>query len=157
MARAVRRRLALSIALAAVLAGGTAVALGANGSNRAVTLTHAHAHGARRHSRLRARREHLALRLLARSYLDISRHQLHTQLRRGETLAQIADATPGKSSTGLRTAILAAAKQRLDAKVAANTLAKGAESRRFARFESKLTARLSRSHAARALRPKSAA
>jgi hypothetical protein len=37
----------------------------------------------------------------AASYLGVSSAQLHRELRSGESLAQIADATPGKSASGL--------------------------------------------------------
>jgi hypothetical protein len=49
----------------------------------------------------------------AASYLGISESSLFTQLRSGKTLAQIADATAGKSSAGLIDALLAAATKQL--------------------------------------------
>lgn len=231
MARHVRRRLALAVALAAVLAGGTAVALGATGASHPHNR-HAHAQGrhfpgARRHAgplatassylgltapqllgelasgktlgqiaaatpgrseaglvaaivaaasqRLHAasaslparvqslvrgrpgrdaaaRHGHAALRGITLSYLGITRKALVAQLRSGHTLAEIADATPGKSAAGLRAALLAAIKQRLDGKVAARVLSKGAESHRLSHLETKVTALLDRSHPAHALR-----
>jgi hypothetical protein len=224
MARLVRRRLALAIALAAVLAGGTAVALGAT-----ATRSHArhHAHGASRHAGLfttassylgvsapqlrnelasgktlgqlaaatpgkseaglvaavlaaaklrlhsasatlparveslvrgragrdaAARHGHAALRAITLSYLGITRKALVTQLHTGMTLAQVADATPGKSATGLRAALLATVKQRLDGKVAARVLSRGAETHRLTHLESKVTTLLNRSHPGRKLR-----
>jgi hypothetical protein len=46
-------------------------------------------------------------------YLAITPAQLRTELRSGKTLAQLADATPGKSSSGLVDAIVAVRKQRI--------------------------------------------
>ncbi|HKU59297.1 MAG TPA: hypothetical protein VJP39_06800 [Gaiellaceae bacterium] len=46
------------------------------------------------------------------SYLGISNSDLLTQLRAGKTLAQIANATSGKSASGLIAALVADAKQR---------------------------------------------
>jgi hypothetical protein len=47
----------------------------------------------------------------AATYLGISQTSLFTQLRSGKTLAQIADATSGKSAAGLIAALVADAKQ----------------------------------------------
>jgi hypothetical protein len=55
-------------------------------------------------------------------YLGISAAQLRADLKSGRTLAQIADATPGKSAAGLVQALTAAAKSKLDAAVAAHRL-----------------------------------
>jgi len=49
----------------------------------------------------------------AAGYLGITAAQLRGDLRSGKTLAQIADATPGKSSAGLVDALVVARKQRL--------------------------------------------
>jgi hypothetical protein len=53
----------------------------------------------------------------AATYLGISETSLFTQLRSGKTLAQIADATAGKSAAGLIAALVADAKQHLGANV----------------------------------------
>jgi hypothetical protein len=230
MARLAKRRFALGVAVLAVLAGGTAVALGATGSSHhQARHRHAHRHGqaARAHApgllaaassylgvsgpalrrdietgktlgqiaqatpgkseaglvaallaaaRQRlgsasaklpkrieslvrgrptpdraARQGHLALRQITRSYLGIARKELLAKLRSGMTLAQIADATPGKSAAGLREAILAAVKQRLDSKVSAHVLSQNAEKLRLTNLQSKVTALLNRSHPGRML------
>lgn len=222
-----KRRLALFVALAAVLAGGTAVALAATGSSH----TARHQSGARGHvhthsgaiaaassylglspSRLRAelasgrtlgqiaaatpgrsetglrealiaaaeqrgrsaganlssrvealigghavrhaaaaRHGPLRLREAIVSYLGIPRKQLLSQLRSGQTLAQIADATPGRSAAGLREALIAALRARLDSKVAAHVLSKTAEQHRIGHLETRITAAMSRSHPGRGL------
>ena len=54
---------------------------------------------------------------VAESYLGLSRDQLKTQLRDGKSLADIANATAGKSATGLVDAITAALTTKLDAAV----------------------------------------
>jgi hypothetical protein len=51
------------------------------------------------------------------SYLGISNSDLYAQLRAGKTLAQIADATSGKSAAGLIAALVADAKQRFGSNV----------------------------------------
>lgn len=63
---------------------------------------------------------HRALRAglhVAAQYLGISPQTLRSGLRSGKSLAEIAGSTPGKSVAGLKSAILAAAKTRLDAAV----------------------------------------
>jgi hypothetical protein len=57
----------------------------------------------------------------AAKYLGLTEDQLRTQLRSGKTLAQIAKAQ-GKSTDGLKQAMLAGAKQHLDADVKAGKL-----------------------------------
>jgi hypothetical protein len=56
------------------------------------------------------------------SYLGLTEDQIRTQLQAGKTLAQIADATPGKSASGLIDALVAAEKQELAAAVSAGRL-----------------------------------
>ncbi len=102
MVRRFKRRIALAVAVAAVLAGGTAVALGATGA--------LHAHGGHHHARAGARRAGLLA--TATSYLGIPASQLRGELEAGKTLGQVADATPGRSEAGLIAALLAAAKSR---------------------------------------------
>jgi hypothetical protein len=108
MGRTLRRNLALTVALAAVLVAGTAVALGAS------TTGHKHAPHAR-HTRLSSSsgRRSGGLFQAAATYLGVPRTQLREDLRQGKTLAQIAAATPGKSEAGLVAAIVAAAKAKL--------------------------------------------
>ncbi|HXD55392.1 MAG TPA: hypothetical protein VN618_11605, partial [Solirubrobacteraceae bacterium] len=98
-----------------------------------------------------ARHGHLRLREAIRSYLGIPRRQLLSQLRSGRTLAQIADATPGRSASGLREALISASRARLDTKVAAHVLSKRAQQHRIGRLETRITALLGRSHPGRGL------
>jgi hypothetical protein len=101
-----RRRVALIVALAAVLAGGTAVALGATSTpkhTRASRQTRSHTRGERRRGIIGA----------ASSYLGLSPEQIAEQLHQGKSLAQIAAATPGKSEAGLVAAIAEAVKAKI--------------------------------------------
>jgi hypothetical protein len=101
-----RRRVALIVALAAVLAGGTAVALGATAAPkhaRTTRHTRVHARGERRQGIIQA----------AATYLGLAPSELGEQLRHGKSLAQIAAATPGKSEAGLVAAIVEAVKAKI--------------------------------------------
>ena len=59
---------------------------------------------------------------VASTYLGISRQDLMTRVRAGETLAAIANATPGKSRDGLVAAIVADGTAKIDAAVTAGTI-----------------------------------
>jgi hypothetical protein len=98
MTRTLRRKLMIGIALVAVLAGVTAAVVMA-----AQPAAHRRGGGA------------LAT---AAGYLGVSQTQLRGELRSGKSLAQIADATSGKSETGLIEALEAAGRERLSAAAA---------------------------------------
>jgi hypothetical protein len=105
MNRTIRRKLLLSIAAAAVLAGATAaVVMAAQPSSP----RHGHGHGHGHHQR------HGTL-ATAAAYLGLSRTQLRSELQSGKSLAQIANATPGTSEAGLIQMLEAAHRQRLAA------------------------------------------
>jgi hypothetical protein len=221
MAQLLKRRLALGVALVALLAGGTAVALGATGggtnrsgshrtkANREDSLLPAAARylgmsvvqlrqdlksgktlgqiadatggrseagliaalvaarearmkkqqaklpvqvtalvklpgGRRQHS---ARRESVHAAVL--SYLGLSHEALVAELHRGKSLAEVADATPGKSSAGLTEAILAVGAKRLEAAVAAGRLTKADEATRLTALRAHVVTLLARKHAAK--------
>lgn len=59
---------------------------------------------------------------VATSYLGLSSKQIKTQLRDGKSLADIANATPGKSASGLVDAITTALQTKLNAWVSAGKL-----------------------------------
>lgn len=92
---------------------------------------------------------------VAAHYLGLGAPQLRSELSSGKSLAQIADATAGKSAAGLIEAIVSAHKARLAAQVNAGTLTTSQENARLAAVTSKVTARVNRVHpgAANALRP----
>jgi hypothetical protein len=74
----------------------------------------------------------------AASYLGLSPQQLQAKLRSGKSLAQIAEATAGKSSSGLTAALLAARRHRLDSVAASRRLSTVELSRRQARLKRRI-------------------
>ncbi len=64
----------------------------------------------------------LHLRAVAAAYLGLERAAIRLELRSGQSLGQIADATPDRSAAGLRAALMAAVEKRLDARVAAGRM-----------------------------------
>jgi hypothetical protein len=103
-----KRKLAALAAVAVFLAGGTLVAMAATG------------HGDN-HTRARgATARHVVRSELARAagYLGLSTAALQADLRSGKTLAQVADATAGKSEAGLVEALVAARRAKLHAQAA---------------------------------------
>jgi hypothetical protein len=78
-------------------------------------------------------------RAAVRNYLGLTPAQLHSQLRAGRTLAQIANATTGKSAGGLVAAIVAARQGRLDAASAAGKLSKTEADARTAALTKRVT------------------
>jgi hypothetical protein len=73
----------------------------------------------------------------AASYLGLSEEQLRTRLNSGKTLAQIAKAE-GKSVDGLKSAMLADVKKKLDDAVKAGRLTKSEEQRALKDFERRI-------------------
>jgi hypothetical protein len=83
---------------------------------------------------------HGGLLALPSAYLGLSKDALKTQLASGKTLAQIAIATPGKSAAGLVDYVVAAAKTKLDARVAAGKLTQDRENAWLSTLRDKVTA-----------------
>jgi hypothetical protein len=108
MKRKLKKKLWMSVAVMAVLAGVTAAAVMA--AQPAATHIHHHHHHHHRKGGMLS---------TAASYLGSSPAQLKLELQSGESLAEIANATAGKSEAGLIAVLEAAGKQRL-ANVAAN-------------------------------------
>jgi hypothetical protein len=94
MNRGPKQKLFAGAAVLAILLGGTLAA---------VTTGKGAAHG------------HRGPLLTASSYLGVPASQLRGELQSGKSLAEIANATSGKSSAGLLNVLLAAAKERLAA------------------------------------------
>jgi hypothetical protein len=86
-------------------------------------------------------------RAVAARYLGLSPAQLAGELRAGKSLAQIANATSGKSAGGLIEALVAARKSALAARVAAGSLTQAQANARLARLRSRLTAAVERTRA----------
>jgi energy-converting hydrogenase Eha subunit B len=110
MSRLLKRKLALAVAIIAIVSGASIAAVSATGQGTPTKPGHARHAGRRGAGRLLA---------LAAGYLGLSPTQLSSELRSGKTLAQIANATSGKSEAGLIQAIVFARKAKL-AKSAAN-------------------------------------
>lgn len=80
----------------------------------------------------------------AEDYLGVSAATLRSELASGETLAQIASGTPGKTADGLKAAVLATAKTRLDAAVASGAITSDQERTRLARLSARIDVLLAR-------------
>ena len=104
--RSVKQKVVVGAAVAALLAGGSIAAVSATGqSNRA--------RAPRQGATTALHRGHARDLAAAAAYLGISPAQLTGELSSGKTLAQIADASAGKSAAGLTEALVAARKARL--------------------------------------------
>jgi hypothetical protein len=79
----------------------------------------------------------------AAAYLGVPRAQLRAELRAGRTLAAVAQATRGKSASGLIAAIVSGARLRLDASVAAGRLTAAREKLLLAMLERRVAAQVS--------------
>jgi hypothetical protein len=75
----------------------------------------------------------------AASYLGMTAAQLQGQVQSGKTLAQIAEAIPGKSKAGLVDALVAAKKAKLAALVHDGKLSQAKEQRLLVNLEKRLT------------------
>ena len=75
----------------------------------------------------------------AASYLGVTRSQLRTDLQSGKSLADVAQATDGKSVDGLIAAIVAAEKDRLAKDVTAGTLTEAQQTQLLAGLEARVT------------------
>jgi hypothetical protein len=78
------------------------------------------------------------------AYLGIAPSRLREELRSGRTLAQIADATPGKSSAGLRDVLVSARKERLAHRVATGKLTRARAARRERGLDKRMSVLLQR-------------
>jgi len=96
----------------------------------AAEVNRVHGHGAAARHGARA---------AVRNYLGLTPSQLHSQLRAGRTLAQIAGATAGKSEAGLVAAIVAARQSRVTAATAAGKLSKAEADVRTAALTKRVT------------------
>jgi hypothetical protein len=76
----------------------------------------------------------------AATYLGLTTAQLQTELQSGKTLAQVADATKGKSAAGLIAALVADAQKQLAAAVTAGKLTQAQADAMSARLKDQVTA-----------------
>jgi hypothetical protein len=145
MALRLERRLAAT-AVAVVVASigaGTAAACDHDGSQKTGVLAaryamHTKQHHAKHHHGWKHHRGSLLA--LPAAYLGISTDALKDQLRSGKTLAQVANATPGRSAPGLVAYLVDKAKVKLDAKVAAGKLTQAQENDWLAKLTTWVTA-----------------
>jgi len=87
-------------------------------------------------------------------YLGLPAATVRAELRSGKTLAQIADATPGKSESGLLDAIVAAESKRLEAAVRAGRLTEAQDSARLAKITKHAHTAVNRVHTSAKHSPK---
>jgi hypothetical protein len=115
--RRVKRRIWVGVALVAVLAGITAAAVMAAQPASKHAHRHAHKHSSSSSSSSNARhaRKKSSTLATAADYLGVTQAQLRSDLHAGKSLAQVADATSGKSAQGLIQALEAADKHKLTA------------------------------------------
>lgn len=109
MSRLLKRKLALAVAIIAIVSGASIAAVSATGQDTAAKPGHSWHVGRRGAGRLLA---------VAADYLGLPTTQLRSELQSGKTLAQIANATSGKSEAGLIEAIVAARKAKFAKSVA---------------------------------------
>jgi hypothetical protein len=76
---------------------------------------------------------------IAASYLGAAPAQLQAELESGKTLAQVAEATAGRSKAGLIAALVAARTQELAGSVTAGRLTQAKEARRQANLSKRVT------------------
>ena len=79
---------------------------------------------------------------VAATYLGLTESELQTKLRSGETMAEVADATDGKSADGLIDALVAAAKTNIAADVSSGRLTQTQADRILSGLTEHITARV---------------
>lgn len=124
-----KRNLLLGVALAAVVAG-VILAVLPRGGHHGHPASRAHATRGSQVSDIR----------LAAEYLGISRGALRRRLRSGETMAEVANATPGRSAGGLVAALFAARRRALTS----GTPGSAAERQALARARAQIVAEADR-------------
>lgn len=129
-----KRIVMIAIAVAAVAAGATVAVLQVGG----------HGHARRAHARHTAALNRPDMLELAAAYLGVSRARLHSELQSGRTLAQLADATSGRSATGLIDALLSTRQRRLrvGARTGANVASPASQRARLARLRMRVSAQV---------------
>ena len=129
----------LAIALAAVAAGAIIAITG--GGHGSASSVRARANGASAAAASEI--------VLAASYLGVTPTQLRKQMQSGRTLAQVANATGGKSAAGLLSALVSAKAGRLRTTAAAKKLTPKQEQTRLASLRTRIHAQINRLRADR--------
>jgi hypothetical protein len=125
----------------ALVGAGTAVACDGRGGDHAVQSARFVAFAPGHHHA----RHHHGLLAIPAAYLGLTKAQLRDQLASGKTLAQVADATPGKSAAGLVDYVVGLAKAKLDPWVAKGKLTADREAAMLAKLHDWATAAVDRS------------
>ncbi len=147
MTRSLKRTALIAVAVLALLVGITvAVAMAAGGSGHPPRPRHsASARAARRAARPSHPASHATNPIAtAARYLGIAPPRLRAQLRSGESLAQVAEATPGRSLSGLTAAVLAAREARLGTQLASGRLTEAQRQNRLSTLSQRVDEQLSR-------------
>jgi hypothetical protein len=131
-----KRNAMLAVAAAAIAAGAIVAAVTSGASHHGARSAHATGHAGRVGTP-----GELAL---AANYLGMTRTQLQKELQSGRTLAQIANATSGKSAAGLVDAIASTRAARLSAIASAQKLPRAKENRMLARLRRRIKAQVNR-------------
>ncbi len=84
----------------------------------------------------------------AAQYLGVTETALRGDLRSGKSLAEIAGSTPGKSVAGLKAAVIAAVRARLDSAVSSGRITSAQEQQRLAALSSRIDSLLTRTSGA---------
>jgi hypothetical protein len=129
-----KRRLAAAGAVVVVALVGAGSAFGCDGNRSGqgvLAAQFAKSHEAWHHGGLLA---------LPSAYLGLSTDAIKAQLVSGKTLAQIANAAPGKSAAGLVDYVVVTAKAKLDTGVAAGKLTQAQEDTWLVKLRDKVTA-----------------
>jgi hypothetical protein len=133
MRRIATRKLTLSTLAVLLVAAGATVLITSGGSRSATTAS-------ARTLALRSNAPRAAgTQAVASRYLGLSNAQLRSQLRAGKSLAQIAEASNGRSAAGLIDAVVRARTARLHAARAAGRISAGRESRALASLRRRVT------------------
>jgi hypothetical protein len=140
MRRTRTRNVMLAVAIAAALAG-VIIAVTADGGHGSASSVITRTTGASAAAASEA--------VLAADYLGVTPTQLRKEMQSGRTLAQIANATGGKSATGLLNALVSAKAGKLRSRVAAGKLSMKQESTRLADLRTRIHAQINRLHADR--------
>jgi hypothetical protein len=146
--RGLKRKLMIGVAIVAVLAGGTAAVVMASQSSahhhRAGTLATASKRVEAEVDRAGGASTRSVSVRAASSYLGIAAAQLRAEQRSGRSLAQIAEATSGKSTAGLVDALVAAKRHTIDAALKAGVIKQAQADKLLSRLVARMTARVHR-------------
>jgi hypothetical protein len=146
--RSLRQKVFAGAAVVALLAGGALAAVSATGQKN----THKDRNTVRQ-ARLADRAGgagrigHAHDLASAAAYLGVSSARLEGELRAGKTLAQVADATSGKSAAGLIEALVAAKRERLATAVGAKRITPAEQAKLLAAFGKRARALVQRQFA----------